>query len=369
LFQSPGAASSANEEEPIENHSRGEAADVRPPGNPRHPLPRHAGDGAAEELRRRPEQEIDPRRHLEEEGKEKDRKQDDDPGVGKQNEVGAEHPGDGARCADRRNGRIDIRIKMGDPRDHAGQEIKKEKPCRSHQFLDVVAEDPEGPHIADQVDPPAVKEHAGEKRAVSAGRQSEPKRPVGMAVAGRHQSKEVKEPLLRRRIETCFIEKNGGIHRDQHPGHYRRGPAGDRVTDRNHLIPLLEVGRWTGGPTDERYNILMIKEAVGAFRKEGYGGGPMFSSKYFPQFGFVPSMSVKPYSSARPQELKTFPDFRKTSGSEASAAIARPIDDDVSEAIKCRSFLPPSRQFASVTVKWSFIAPERRKQGVTASVV
>jgi hypothetical protein len=50
----------------------------------------------------------------------------------------------------------------------------------------------------------------------------------------------------------------------------------------------------------------------------------MFFSKYLPQFGCLPSLSVKPYSSANLPELYTPPDFCATFGSPASAATARP---------------------------------------------
>ena len=94
---------------------------------------------------------------------------------------------------------------------------------------------------------------------------------------------------------------------------------------------------------------------------------PYFAAKCFPQWGRRPSASQNPYSSERPHELNTRPDFFVTFGSAASAATARPAKSGVSEARKSGSFFPASCQLASATPKWSSIASERRKPGVSAT--
>ncbi len=60
---------------------------------------------------------------------------------------------------------------------------------RAHAVLDVVAEDPQRPHVADDVRPAAVEEHAGQERPVVVDRESDPRGPSRVAVAGRHDAR------------------------------------------------------------------------------------------------------------------------------------------------------------------------------------
>ena len=57
-------------------------------------------------------------------------------------------------------------------------------------------------------------------------------------------------------------------------------------------------------------------------------------------------MSLNPYSFANPQELKTPPVFCMISGSAASAAMARPMNAGVSEAMKCGNWREDVKAFA-----------------------
>src|SRR5262252_2578788 len=52
--------------------------------------------------------------------------------------------------------------------------------------------------------------------------------------------------------------------------------------------------------------------------------------------GIVPSISVKPYSFAGAADTSTFPEYRSTSGSDARATTARPLNSGDSEFGKSR---------------------------------
>jgi len=53
---------------------------------------------------------------------------------------------------------------MGACRDDARQQIEKKKTPMAHAVLDIVAENPEVQHVADEMQPAAVQEHVGDER-------------------------------------------------------------------------------------------------------------------------------------------------------------------------------------------------------------
>ena len=95
--------------------------------------------------------------------------------------------------------------------------------------------------------------------------------------------------------------------------------------------------------------------------------GSTSRSKCSPQSGRAPSRSRTPYSRPRCQLPSAWPLLAMTFGSAASAAIPRATKCGVSEAAKWRSVAIASRHVGSVTPKWSSIASERRKPGLTAT--
>src|SRR5690242_19893622 len=79
-LQGPGRSPWPHEER-MQEHARGEAADVGPPGDPRDLRRAGQGDRPAEELRQGPEQQVDDRGDLDEQRVEEDRDQHDDAGA------------------------------------------------------------------------------------------------------------------------------------------------------------------------------------------------------------------------------------------------------------------------------------------------
>ena len=88
--------------------------------------------------------------------------------VRQQHEIAAEHGRDGAARADVRDRRLDVaREHQGDEglrrgRRKAAEEVEDEVAEPAERVLDVVAEDPEEEHVAEQVRPAAVHEHRRE---------------------------------------------------------------------------------------------------------------------------------------------------------------------------------------------------------------
>src|SRR4030095_14653518 len=87
----------------------------------------------------------------------------------------------------------------------AANEIEHNKPRRSHAVLDVVTEDIERPHIADDVEPAAVEEHTCEERPEIIHREAHPNGPLGVGVTRRDDAKIIEE-LLKHRLGHHELE-------------------------------------------------------------------------------------------------------------------------------------------------------------------
>ena len=166
--------------------------------------------------------------------------------MGEEQEVGAEHAGDGAGRPDGRDRRIDVRVVVREPGNEPGQQIEDEKAAASHALLDVVAEDPQGPHVADDVHEAAVQEHAGDERPVAVDGKADCHRPVGVAIAGGHDPEQVDEGFELLRAERQLEQKDQDVDEDQRPRDEGHLPTGDGVAQRNHCgVPARSEYRVT----------------------------------------------------------------------------------------------------------------------------
>lgn len=77
-------------------------------------------------------------------------------------DIGAEHPGDRARGADIGHARFGSDGILRERRRDAGQQVEDQKFEVAEAVFDIVAEDPQKQHIAEQVQPAAMHEHRGE---------------------------------------------------------------------------------------------------------------------------------------------------------------------------------------------------------------
>ena len=85
------------------------------------------------------------------------------PGTRVEHEVGAEHARDRARRADVGDAGGRVGRELGEGREHAAHEVEERVAQAAHAILDVVAEDPEEQHVADDVHPAAVHEDRGDQ--------------------------------------------------------------------------------------------------------------------------------------------------------------------------------------------------------------
>ena len=141
-----------------------EAADV---GEERHPAAAldHAERGqAVDQLEHEPEAEHDDRRDVDELVEEAEEDERRHPGAREEHEVRAQRRRDRPGRADRRDrrGRVDGDLREAGER--AAEEIEAEEAEPAEAVLDVVPEDPQVEHVAEQVQPAAVQELAGHQR-------------------------------------------------------------------------------------------------------------------------------------------------------------------------------------------------------------
>ena len=81
---------------------------------------------------------------------------------GIEHEIRAHHAADRARRADHRDAEFGSVQHLRERRGDAAQQIEHQEARPRHRVFDVVAEQPQEPHVADQVHPAAVHEHRRE---------------------------------------------------------------------------------------------------------------------------------------------------------------------------------------------------------------
>ena len=117
-----------------------------------------------DQLEHEPEAEDDDRRDVDELVEEAEEDERRDPRPREEHEVGAQRRRDRPGGADRRDrrGRVDGDLRQ--PGQRAAEQVEAEEPGPPEAVLDVVAEDPQVEHVAEQVQPAAVQELAGDQR-------------------------------------------------------------------------------------------------------------------------------------------------------------------------------------------------------------
>src|SRR5438309_2871216 len=113
-----------------------------------------------DQLEQEPEPEDDDGRHLEELVEEAEEDEREDPRPGVENEIGSEDGGDRPRCPDDRHLRRRRDRDLRQRGDSSAKQVEEQEADPAEAILDVVAEDPQVQHVADQVQPAAVEERA-----------------------------------------------------------------------------------------------------------------------------------------------------------------------------------------------------------------
>src|SRR5882762_7771853 len=209
-FVSARRTSAREQKQPVHHNAGEEAADVRPPGYASDIVRPEAAQRAAEHLAQKPETDIDEGRKFEEKRQEENRKYHDDAGARIKNEVCAEHASYRTRRPDCWHRRVDVGEPVREARGDTSEQVEQEETHSAHAVFDGFAEEPESPHVGDEVQPAPMQKHAGQERPVVVDRESDCARPFGMAVASRDHAEQVEKLLQLFRGELELAEKNSG---------------------------------------------------------------------------------------------------------------------------------------------------------------
>ena len=166
---------------------------MRPPRDAANLLRTGQSRSAAKQINEESEDKIKYGWNLEEEREKENRKQNNQSRCREKHQIRAEHARDRARGAYRWKRRIRICQQLREAGDTAAEQIKNPKSDRSHPVLYVVAENPERPHVGDDVEPTTMKELIREDRPVTIYGKTNIGSPVRMSEARRHNSKEIEE--------------------------------------------------------------------------------------------------------------------------------------------------------------------------------
>src|SRR6266850_6311393 len=195
--------------------------------------------GATEDLSQDPEKKIGDGRQLKEKWKDENRNEDHHPRERKEEEVCPEHTSYCSRSAHRWKNRIWIRKPMDKSGGETRKQIEDQESDWSHTVFNVVTENPERPHVRNDVHPTTVQKHAGEEWPVVINRETDPLRPIGMAEPRRNDSEKVKQLLKLMRRQCQFEKEHKAVGENQEPCCNRRILCRNRVTYWKHVASTV----------------------------------------------------------------------------------------------------------------------------------
>src|SRR5579884_4238043 len=216
-------------EDPDEDHPGDEAADVREEGDASGLLGDAERADPADELEEDPDADHDPGRDEDDRDEDAEKDQRADVALREEDDVGAEHAGDGAAGADQRHGARRVDEDLGQSGDDTADQVEDRVLVVSERVLDVVAEDPEEEHVEADVRPTTVHELRGQERVELM--------PVRDLVRDRAPAQD-KIFNLRVRKRQHVEEDEGVEHDDGVVDDRREAAAVVLVADRDHA-PLL----------------------------------------------------------------------------------------------------------------------------------
>jgi len=126
----------------------------------------------------------------------------------------------------------------------AASKIEGEIASVTQAILHRGSEQPERPHVENEMQPAAMEKHHGEERKQIGGRELCLAICQRGGVARRDEREVAQEFLELRRAQAVLEEENQAIGRDQQPGYDRRVTGGNGVSDRNHLGLRLSERVW-----------------------------------------------------------------------------------------------------------------------------
>ena len=112
---------------------------------------------------------------------------------------------------------------------NAAQQIEREKARTRHRIFDVVAEEPEEPHVPDEMHPPAVEKHRREDvRSTDVPGSMTHRSPSPIWKPSPARSIPVSSPGIRPGLQTGVAERDvgaGALHHQPHRRHTTRSIA------------------------------------------------------------------------------------------------------------------------------------------------
>jgi hypothetical protein len=211
---------------------------MRPPRDSTAARWRQEFEGTLQHLNQEPEGGKKHRLDLEKQGQEEDRHDDDQPRIRKEPDVAADHPGDCPRRPQRRDVGQRIEKGVGERCGDACCEIEDEVREGAEPVFDSRAENPQRPHVENQVEPSAMEKHVGHERQIVC----RPHPPRGIEVPRRDQREPQQQPFLLGRTERDLKQEDRAVARDQTPGDDRRVAGRNPVLDRKHQSTCRSSG-------------------------------------------------------------------------------------------------------------------------------
>ena len=95
--------------------------------------------------------------------KEEDWDQSKNLGAGIEEEIGSHDTRDGSACSYGGDFGVPVRVKMDNARCDSAEEVEDEIPAMTEPVLNIISENVEEPHIAEDVEKTAVEEHRGDE--------------------------------------------------------------------------------------------------------------------------------------------------------------------------------------------------------------
>lgn len=139
-----------------------------------------------------------------------------------QDEEGAHDAGNGAAGADGGDGTAEVGGELDGGRSNAADQIEDGELGGPHGVLNVRSEDPQEPHVADEVEPAAVQEHGGDEGGET--------QLVG------DERVVFYELITQIHGARHFVEKKEDVQSNDEQRHHGRGLAGEQCAKRNHLF-------------------------------------------------------------------------------------------------------------------------------------
>ena len=146
-----------------------------------------------------------------------------------------QHTRDRARSANGRHPGVRLGHYLGHRRQNAAGQVKQGEPPTSHGILDVVTEDPERPHIADDMQPAAMQELVRQECPVSTTGKTHCGCPIGVDQTRRHNAEQKKEPLQRLGRERQLEAKHQDVNQDYRTRHHRHRSRWNGIPDGEHI--------------------------------------------------------------------------------------------------------------------------------------